>query len=552
MEQDSQKNPSDSKRPRKRRRRPRGKPKDTNAAQEAIRHSSTLDKSAPDAKSAQTPLTPDEVAEMKEHLRFLFNNRKKLQLKVNAKEDLLLNGSRDPSERGVCMHLLGKVDRACVEKSIEKIQNPTAKSDLLQGIVRFSSDIGILILYLESLRESQSQEAAAAALSLGLKRIDFTQATKNQMARVLDLILTLFDPNDLPQLLFGFLQSDSFREAFDHSSDRLPHQLGELFVPIREVYGAVVENQPCEHRALLRKGLNLLFGSAKAALTAYPETVRARLFEHAMALSEKAGDTDPILQRLFDSFPAKERLSSRLGMMWCRALLLQHNDSKASKVLNRIATHHPDFALPRRWLDALKQPRAGRVALSAGSPTEGIQPGFWLDHQRPVLIRMGSADDAEQMKLEEQLHRSLIGPGIAPFLSAGTASDGRPFVAVDHCGSSAARAYQKRQPLAVILEHLDEGVRLLWLLSQAGVTLPDCNIERFAVGSRGRLWLVDLSGAQRAGSSEVFVHNFLISKQWCRFQLENISPERRPLFCSDTIEQATNFQELIKISHTLR
>ena len=95
-------------------------------------------------------------------------------------------------------------------------------------------------------------------------------------------------------------------------------------------------------------------------------------------------------------------------------------------------------------------------------------------------------------------------------------------------------------------------MRLLWLLSQAGVTLPDCNIERFAVGSRGRLWLVDLSGAQRAGSSEVFVHNFLISKQWCRFQLENISPERRPLFCNDTIEQATNFQELIKISHTLR
>lgn len=502
--------------------------------------------------SAQTPLTPDEVTEMKEHLRFLFNNRKRLQLKVNAKEDLLLNGSRDPSERGVCMHLLGKVDRTCVEKSIEKIQNPTAKSELLQGIVRFSSDIGILILYLESLRESQSQEAAAAALSLGLKRIDFTQATKNQMARVLDLILTLFDPGDLPQLLFGFLQSDSFREAFDHSSDRLPHQLGELFVPIREVYAAVVEDQPCEHRALLRKGLNLLFGSAKAALAGYPEAVRARLFEHAMALSEKPGDTGPILQRLFDSFPAKERLSSRLGMMWCKELLQQHNDTKATKVLNRIATHHPDFALPRRWLEALKHPRAGRIALSAGPATEGVQPGFWLDQQRPVLIRVGSADDAEQMELENQLHRSLIGPGVAPFLTGGTTSDGRPFLVVEHCGSSAARAYNKRQPLPLLLEHLDEGVRLLWLLSQAGVSLPNCDIERFAVDARGRLWLVDLSGAQRASSSEVFVHNFQVSKQWCRFQLENITPERRPLFCADRIEQATNFQELIGFSHTLR
>src|SRR5207244_3527979 len=70
--------------------------------------------------AAEAPLTPAEVTEMKEHLAFLRRYREVLRLKLNAAEDLLVNQQREPSERGVCRHLLGKVDRAVIERAIER------------------------------------------------------------------------------------------------------------------------------------------------------------------------------------------------------------------------------------------------------------------------------------------------------------------------------------------------------------------------------------------------------------------------------------------------
>jgi hypothetical protein len=64
------------------------------------------------------PLTPDEVVEMRQHLAFLREHKEALRLRLNAAEDLLVNGRRDPSDRGVCHHLLGKVDRALIEAAV--------------------------------------------------------------------------------------------------------------------------------------------------------------------------------------------------------------------------------------------------------------------------------------------------------------------------------------------------------------------------------------------------------------------------------------------------
>ncbi|HIA03454.1 MAG TPA: hypothetical protein EYN66_16365, partial [Myxococcales bacterium] len=189
--------------PRKKRRRKHSrshKQKDEqpqHGSQLALSTSSSLDKSSIEAKDVRAPLSPDEIAEMKEHLQFLLKHRQSLQLKINAKEDLLINGSREPSERGVCMHLLRKVDKSCVEKALRRTPDAQTRTQLLQGIVRFSSDAGLLILYLESLRETESRSQAAAALSLGLKRIDFDKASKAQMSRVLDLIQSLFPKESL-------------------------------------------------------------------------------------------------------------------------------------------------------------------------------------------------------------------------------------------------------------------------------------------------------------------------------------------------------------------
>ena len=91
-------------RPRGRKRRGRKKAATGSAAEVLAQKPETVDLQ----KSAEEPLSPKEVAALREHFRFLREHRKELRLKVNAAEDLLLNGVREPTHRGVCQHLLGK------------------------------------------------------------------------------------------------------------------------------------------------------------------------------------------------------------------------------------------------------------------------------------------------------------------------------------------------------------------------------------------------------------------------------------------------------------
>jgi len=53
---------------------------------------------------ASDVLTSAETAEMKQHLSFLRRYKEAFRLKLNAAEDLLVNGQREPRERGVCRH----------------------------------------------------------------------------------------------------------------------------------------------------------------------------------------------------------------------------------------------------------------------------------------------------------------------------------------------------------------------------------------------------------------------------------------------------------------
>src|SRR5437867_1350193 len=86
------------------------------------------------AAPADDRLTRAEVAEMKEHLAFLRTYKDILRLKLNAAEDLLVNGQREPVDRGVCKHLLVKVDRAAIEGAITREpmrSDPAARARLL-------------------------------------------------------------------------------------------------------------------------------------------------------------------------------------------------------------------------------------------------------------------------------------------------------------------------------------------------------------------------------------------------------------------------------------
>jgi len=72
------------------------------------------------AEPRSEALDAAEVAEMKQHLAFLRRYKDILRLKLNAAEDLLVNGQREPTDRGVCRHLLGKVERSVVEAAVAR------------------------------------------------------------------------------------------------------------------------------------------------------------------------------------------------------------------------------------------------------------------------------------------------------------------------------------------------------------------------------------------------------------------------------------------------
>ena len=173
-----------------------------------------------------------EIAEFKEHFQFLAKHRKVLKLKTNSQEDLLLSGAREPERRGVCLHLLKKVDRQSVNSALSRVQDPKLKTNFLAGLVRFYPDIQTVLAYLESLKESVSKGEAAAALSVGLERLILPRYPLPRCAGCSILCVSVFDRSVLPQVMLGLLGSHTFRKALDGSLDGLPPAPRDIFEPL--------------------------------------------------------------------------------------------------------------------------------------------------------------------------------------------------------------------------------------------------------------------------------------------------------------------------------
>ncbi|OGR09111.1 MAG: hypothetical protein A2341_10850 [Deltaproteobacteria bacterium RIFOXYB12_FULL_58_9] len=445
-------------------------------------------------KTAEEPLTAAEVKELTEHFRFVSKHRKLLRLKPNAAEDRLLNGSQTPEHRGVCMHLLGKIDRATVKSAVDRLENDKDRTDLLAGVVRFSNDPAILLAYLEALSASSSRTEATAALGLGLRRIDFSQVSAAQMRRFLELVVELFEFRDRPQLMLDLLESPTFKSAFDAAAVDMPPVLAELLGPLRAVHAAVFcgETSQDSDPRHLQRGVALLLQGHTATLRSYPEGAKRRLFE----LGVQGEDFDPkALEVLLGEFPPASREFSSLATFLAREYLRRHDDSRARALLQKLVEHQPGFRLPGRWLAALDAERVGRIALCGNPDDRGWQEGLWLDHQRPALVRkLAAADDTARHTV--LLHRRLLVPGVVPLLASEANPGGSGFVALEMVGRP-GRWWRQ-------LDKLDrgtvayEGVAILASILRAGVRLPDSALRRFLIDGNGRLWLFDLDGAALA------------------------------------------------------
>lgn len=467
-----------------------------------------------DDKPAEAPLTPAELADMRQHLRFLRQHRKALHLRVNAFEDLLLNEVREPTRRGVVQHLLAKVDRAHVFRAAERL-DPSAATKLAEGVLRISPNIDYLLLYLECVRRSASQEQAVAALAEALERLDFTEVSPGQMRRVLDLVVELFDPRQLPHMLLGLLQGKAFRQAFDAAAKELPDALAALVVPLRAAQAVVLHDRPNpSDPGMLQRGVELLLSGDERALARYPRPARVRLVRLGAAstvLGEPrvARTLRALTEGLAEGGDEHAELASELGVR----LVALGREEHAREVLSDLVKRHPDARGPRRFLQALDGPRLGRVALVGRGAHDYNRPdesgvrratGVHLDTTRAVTVMLASGEARAAQERLAELWSSFALPGLVPVLDVGTTSEGLHYLVIARAGERAAFILPRKQGLAadVALELAGEGVVLLAALASLGIRLPDADLRRFEIDDENRAWLADLSGAERADAHE--------------------------------------------------
>ncbi|TMB39789.1 MAG: hypothetical protein E6J55_22300 [Deltaproteobacteria bacterium] len=450
----------------------------------------------------EAPLTPAEVVEMKEHLAFLRRYKEVLRLKLNAVEDLLVNQQREPADRGVCRHLLGKVDRAVVEHAIERDPlrgDAAARARMLAGAVRLTADVGVLLAYLEALAHVRSHAEAAQAFAEVVRRIDFESVSATRLARLLQVLIDTFVDHERVQVLFSLLAGPAFRRAFDAALPTFPPAVAEVCAPLRAVHRRLLEDGGGpEAPELLAKGMEQVLSAPDPVLRSYAEPLRAGMLELALGGDVPAEVADRAVGVLLPSLARDGRTYARFAIRRAGQLLARHVDDRARAVLEELRRAQPGTRTAERWLAALDARRFGRIALAGEPPARGrLIAAFWLDGQRPVWLRTASAGAGERLAAEARVQAELALPGVATLVEHGVAL-GLPYVAVLGPGRPLAR----EEPLdpSTALGIVAAAARVLRAVALAGIALPDAEAERFlhTPPPGPAVTLADLDGARRA------------------------------------------------------
>lgn len=497
-------------------------------------------------KGADDPLSPAEVAEMKEHFKFLRQHRKLLKLRLNATEDLLLNGVRDPVHRGVCQHLLAKVEKDRVLAVSERLP-PSDAAKLLAGVLRFAPEVSYVLRYLECVSDARSQPEAAAALVHALGRIQFTETSSAQMRQVLTLIVSVFPSAELPVLLFNWLYNGAFKQALDRSSEELPPELARVAVPLRVLHQVLNREArrgrgDHERESEVRAGLGLLLRSAGANLAELPERVRRRLLELGLELAPSDPAELSGLVRVFESLNwQRDEDKSDVAVALAGTHLAMGDEARASKLLGQPWLVGEAAVRAKRWLRLLSATRVGPIAVDArggerfrkrGRAAEASEPGpasepaaasaaandrwlmgFHVPTQSAVRFRFGTTADQAEFERRIELWQGLLVPGVPrPFVHG--VSAGVPYVAVPVVGRGLRAAGFDAASRAELCERLIELCALLHAVALAGVKLPDAEVRRFSLDEHGRVWLTDVWDAEPSSSDEALRAHLESALRW--------------------------------------
>lgn len=497
------------------------------------------------ALPADESLRPHEVRAMKAHLRFLKTVRKPLGIRVNAEEDLLLNGAKEPSHRGVCLALLKKVDHGAVQRGLERVESAQGRTALLAGVVRFSDDLGILLLYLESLADTASRSKAAGAFSLAVARMDFAAASPARFTRLLELMATCFQGHERAQVLFGLLHAPDFAAQLDALRGELPADLESALVPLTAVYEEIILGEETRHGAgALRAGCELLLSAPADTLRAYPTDVRIRLLESAVALVRDDRTADRASAALLESLPPASSEYRQLALLRAGELMRRHSDERARWVLRHLEGAQADCKEAALWRDALESRQLGRFVVGwpdesgrrivAGEPGKGREKlvrAWSLDGQVSVWLRTAPPKARKAMQAEVDIHGQLVLPGLVPLLGADLKGD-MLAIAVPAWGQSAAvvlpRLVSDRR---VALELALQATQILGGLAFAHLVLPDARRWRWLVDTQSRpprLWLAAIEGVRGVPKLDALKAHGGSARGFCRELLADHEHELPP------------------------
>lgn len=548
-----------------------------------------------------------EVARMKATLRFLREHRNTLKLKVNAAEDLLLNGRREPTHRGLCQHLLSKLDRSRVLQAAAHMQ-PAQATEFLGGIVRFKPEVPYLIEFLRSVKTSAHPRQAAAALTQALELLDFAETSAAQMRDLLQLVVDVFPKSELPVFMFSLLSGAAFRAAFDRSSEVWPASLTELLLPLRSLHRSLLFGRGRRgggprrdlhgdarlSQEQIRAGALLMLGASRESLQELPEALRRQLVSagsDALGRAElpAAEAVGAALVGLFGGLEFRaggERTAAARAL--AGALLRAGFEAGARALLQSELQREPQRepaaageagsagSFAAQWLHLLAGQRLGNLVFESRSrrpqrrrhrngaaeqPEGAAAPGggafpsdrwlraFHLPTQREVLVRVADAVASGALQQHAELRRGVLVPGVAPVLEQGSAkpsatSPELAYLALVWQGPPLSRRIQDTDDTQLVLEWCAEACRLLAALSAQGLLLPDASLARFSVDESQRLWLVDLWGLAPAAAASENVQ-LELARGLCRELLAAQERDVLSAAAAHALDSARSFPELL-------
>lgn len=453
------------------------------------------------------PLADDELREATAHLAFLNRFKRSLRLSLNAAEDLLVNGARPPSERGVLKHLFGKVDRQVVEQALARAPlstDDTLRATFLAGVVRLRPSHDTLLSYLAAVAKTSDRQDAARAFALTVDRMSFDDVSPAALLQLVKLVRDTFTGPERIRAYLGLFAAPRFREAWRALRDVEPALRAELG-PLEAAYAVVADEAPIpegdQERHIVQRGLSTWLDAPAAILASYPDDLRARLA--ITALNVLDGAPPRALSSLVSSLSKSSSRHEAIGLAYAAALARHGDTRRAAQVVRPLAQARPNDTRLRRIEEALGWPVVGAVAIAPSS--RSLRPAYALNSGWFGWARTAPASAAGELVAETRLMLDLLVPGVATVLDHGLAKDGTAYVFV--VGEGHALDEEHRTPrLDEALLRADTAVRTMRTLTAFGIELTDVALDRFLV-SKGGLLLADLRGARAADPAHAALTN---------------------------------------------